>query len=393
MPLKNFWQINFQIDQARMDKLAVYIHWPYCARICPYCDFNVYKRREDDTLLPAILQDLSYWRELSGPREISSIHFGGGTPSLMHPTQVGAVINQVDKLWGLGTVEIALEANPHEMNAADWHGYKEAGLNRLSLGVQSFQDSALKLLGRDHDGATALSALSLAMDIFPNVSADLIFGWAGQTLEELDHDLETLLSLKIPHISTYQLTIEDGTAFARAEARGLNRAVSSDQSADFYERVAGRLKANEFRHYEVSNFAISDYESEHNLAYWRGIDYVGVGPGAHGRITRDGVRQATVAYLSPRAYTDAASTASTGIESIERLSPHDWASEYLLMGLRIDEGISLSRFSELAGKNLPELELEHLISDGYLLRSGDKIIATQAGRFVLNAVTEALLIP
>jgi len=309
-----------------MEKLAVYIHWPYCARICPYCDFNVYKRRDDDTLLPAILKDLENWRKMSGPRHISSIHFGGGTPSLMRPAQIGAVIERIDKLWDLSDIEIALEANPHEMNADDWKDYRAAGLTRMSLGVQSFHDEALEFLGRDHDGAAALAALDLALEIFPSVSADLIFGWAGQTEADLALDLSTLLSAGTPHISTYQLTIEEGTAFAKAEGRGQVRAVNSDLSADFYEQVQIRLRGAAFDHYEVSNFAKPGHRSQHNLAYWHGLDYVGVGPGAHGRITKDGARQATIAHMTPGAYVRSVAGTGTGIDVVETLSGADWAA-------------------------------------------------------------------
>ena len=375
-----------------MESLAVYIHWPYCARICPYCDFNVYKRREDMALLPAILKDLSHWRNLSGPRKISSIHFGGGTPSLMTPSQVGAVIEQVDKLWGAGEIEIALEANPHEMNAQDWKGYRDAGLNRLSLGLQSFNDDALKLLGRDHDGQTARAALNLALDVFPNVSADLIFGWAGQTEPMLNTDLEILLGASVPHISTYQLTIEDGTAFAKAEGRGQNRAVNSDVSADYYDVVCAALGTAGFAHYEVSNFAKPGHESQHNLAYWHGADYVGVGPGAHGRMTVDGKRAATIAHLTPHAYSASVLETGSGIESQEKLSQSDWAAEYLLMGLRIEAGISLSKYRKIAGQDLNEIELRHLMEDGLLIRDGDRLMASAEGRLVLNRVTENLLL-
>jgi len=375
-----------------MDKLAVYIHWPYCARICPYCDFNVYKRREDDTLLPAILADLAHSREMSGPREVTSIHFGGGTPSLMTPAQVGAVIDEASKLWSIGEIEIALEANPHEMNGEDWRGYRAAGLNRLSLGLQSFNDEALSFLGRDHDGSTAQAALNLAMEIFPSVSADLIFGWAGQTQQVLSADLSKLLGAAIPHISTYQLTIEDGTAFAKAESRGQTRAVDSDLSADLYDQVRDTLIISGFDHYEVSNFAKPGHRSRHNLAYWQGLDYVGVGPGAHGRITRDGTRQATIAHKTPGAYATAATETGSGIDSHEGLSGPDWAAEYLLMGLRMEDGISLNQYSKLAGSNLDSAEISHLIRDGLLLRKDDCLSATAEGRLVLNAVTERLLL-
>lgn len=375
-----------------MEQLAVYIHWPYCARICPYCDFNVYKRRDDAVLLPAILEDLTHWRDLSGPREVTSIHFGGGTPSLMSPSQVKGVIEQVDKLWGLDDIEIALEANPHEMNAEDWRGYRAAGLNRLSLGVQSFHDGALKRLGRDHDGATARAALDLAMDIFPSVSADLIFGWAGQTLELLNDDISILLKAGLPHLSTYQLTIEDGTAFAKAEERGSTRAVGPDVSADLYDHLRTQLIRSGFDHYEVSNFARRGHQSEHNLAYWTARDYVGVGPGAHGRITREGVRHATIAQLTPGAYVKSVKDTGSGIDSQDALSGEDWAAEYLLMGLRIDTGISLSQFSHLAGYALNAKEIGFLAADGWLVQDGDRLYATPEGRIVLNAVTERLLL-
>ena len=375
-----------------MEKLAVYIHWPYCARICPYCDFNVFKRRDDDVLLPAILADMKHWRDMSGPRDVTSIHFGGGTPSLMTPSQVGAVINAVSSLWGAGSIEIALEANPHEMNTDDWRGYAAAGLNRMSLGVQSFNDDALSFLGRDHDGGTARAALDLAMDIFPSVSTDLIFGWAGQTKSELSTDLSTLVSAGVPHISTYQLTIEDDTAFAKAETRGQTRAVGPDLSADLYDQVRETLGASGFDHYEVSNFAKPGHRSRHNLAYWQGLDYVGVGPGAHGRITIDGTRRATIAHLTPGAYAQGVTETGAGVDTHESLSGADWAAEYLLMGLRIKDGISLSRFADLAGSRLNASELDHLIQTGLLRREGDTLSATGNGRLVLNAVTEQLLL-
>ena len=375
-----------------MDKLAVYIHWPYCARICPYCDFNVYKRKNDTALLPAILADLEHWRELSGPRDVTSIHFGGGTPSLMTAAQIAAVIETVERLWGFGDIEIALEANPHEMNADIWRDYHAAGLNRMSLGVQSFNDEALAFLGRDHNGGAARKALDLALEIFPSVSADLIFGWVGQSQAELDHDLSVLLEAGTPHISTYQLTIEDGTAFARAETRGQIRAVSAELSADFYEYVRTVLTASNLNHYEVSNFAKAGHQSQHNLAYWHGRDYVGVGPGAHGRLTRDNQRQATITHLTPAAYAKAVTASGTGIDILENLDGPAWAAEYLLMGLRIKEGISLSRYESLSASKLNSSELRYLIEDKLLIQEGDRLSATPNGRLVLNAVTERLLL-
>ncbi len=375
------------------DGLAVYIHWPYCARICPYCDFNVYKQKDDAGLTPSILSDLKGWREWSGPRDISSIHFGGGTPSLMSADDISKIIAQVKTLWGLSeTCEIAIEANPHDANEAKWQAYRQAGINRLSLGVQSFHDPALKLLGRDHDAEAAQAALKLAVDIFPSVSLDIIFGWAGQTEELLQADLDIALTSGAQHISTYQLTIEDGTAFAKAEARGDIKAVDSDKSADFYDLVRERLTSEGFDHYEVSNFAKPNHRSQHNLAYWQGLDYVGVGPGAHGRLTVEGTRYATIAAMRPKEYQERVAASGLGIAEKDPLSRTAWAEEYLLMGLRIEEGISISRFKEISGDDLPNTVIQDLSDDALIFRESDRLKATSKGRLLLNSVTEMLLL-
>lgn len=375
-----------------MPPLAVYIHWPYCARICPYCDFNVYKQKRDDALLSAIIGDLKSWRVRSGPREIISIHFGGGTPSLMSAADVSALIDTVKTLWGLAAnTEIAIEANPGDADKALWNGYSAAGINRLSLGVQSFDDAVLKRLGRDHDGAGAKAALELAMSIFPGVSADMIFGHIGQTVSHLDVELETLLSFNLPHISAYQLTIEEGTAFARAEARGQRRAVDGDTSADLYERVCETLGGEGYNAYEVSNHAKTGHQSRHNLAYWQGHDYVGVGPGAHGRLTVDGIKYAAIAALSPDVYGARVAKTGSGLETNEPLSPEDRASEYLMMGLRIKEGISLATYTHYAGTRLSQAHITALENMGLIVQKGDRLAATRAGRLVLNTVSAKLL--
>ena len=375
------------------NNLAVYIHWPYCARICPYCDFNVYKQKTDAGLTPSILSDLKGWREWGGPRDVSSIHFGGGTPSLMSAEDISKTISQIKNLWGLNEAcEIAIEANPHDADDAKWKAYREAGINRLSLGVQSFHDPALKLLGRDHDAAAARDALKLAIDIFPSVSLDIIFGWAGQSEALLQADLDIALSSGAQHISTYQLTIEEGTAFAKAEARGDIKAVDSDKSADFYDLVRERLMAEGFEHYEVSNFAKPSHHSQHNLAYWQGRDYVGVGPGAHGRMTVEGTRYATIAEMRPKDYQDKVQATGLGIVEKEALSPTAWAEEYLLMGLRIEEGISLARFKEISGGKLSSEIIQEFVENNLLTQVGDKIKATSQGRLLLNSITEKLLV-
>ncbi len=373
--------------------LAVYIHWPYCARICPYCDFNVYKQKDDIGLIGSIAADLNGWRDWSGPREVTSVHFGGGTPSLMTGRDIAAIVETARSLWELsGTCEIALEANPNDADAELWKAYRQAGVNRLSLGVQTFHKPALKLLGRDHSAEEAKAALDMAVEIFPAVSLDLIFGWRGQTEDLLQQDLDIALASGVQHISAYQLTIEEGTAFAKAEARGDMKAVDGDRSADFYDLVRGRLTSQGFDHYEVSNFAKPGHRSRHNLAYWQGRDYVGVGPGAHGRLTVDGTRYATIAAMRPADYRKRVAETDLGIAEKERLSHEAWAEEYLLMGLRIEEGISASRFEEIAGRELPERVIAELSDDGLVERNGDNLKATPEGRLVLNTVTEKLLL-
>lgn len=372
--------------------LAVYIHWPYCARICPYCDFNVYKQKSDLDLTKAILTGLSGWRNWSGPRNITSIHFGGGTPSLMSAADIAKIIAHIKALWGLDNdCEIAIEANPSDADEDKWVAYAKEGITRLSLGVQSFHEPALKLLGRDHGASQAKAACQIARQIFSSISFDLIFGWEGQTQGLLNRDLETALSYRPDHLSAYQLTIEPDTAFARSEARGQRKAVSDDLSAEFYEQVAKGLTAAAYHHYEVSNFAKAGHRSQHNLAYWRGQDYVGVGPGAHGRMTIDGQRFATIAALRPNDYIAAAQKEGLGLAEKEPLTAQGWGDEYVLMGLRIDEGISLTRYQGITGQRLPSETINTLTQEGYLVQNGDNLKASPKGRFVLNKITEELL--
>jgi len=354
---------------------SLYVHWPYCARICPYCDFNVHKQRPDSDLLPAILDDMSHQRALTGPRILGSLHLGGGTPSLMEPAQVAAIINHAAGLWGLDpSAEIALEANPSLLDAARITAFRDAGINRLSLGVQTFHDSGLALLGRDHSGEQAARVAATALALIPNTSLDLIFGWHGQTLAMWQHDLNTALALGPPHISTYQLTIEPDTAFARAVSRGQSRAVDSDTSADFYDAARATLSA--YEHYEVSNFAKPGHQSRHNLSYWRGHDYIGVGPGAHGRLTLDGTRHATVTPLHPKTY------AETPRPTLDPLTPDDVLTERILMGLRTTEGIALTELPA-------HLDWSHY-SD-YLVQRDDRLVATPAGRPLLDSLTTLLI--
>ena len=375
------------------EPLAVYLHWPYCARICPYCDFNVHLDRragEAEALVESIITDLQSWRDWTGPREIGSIHFGGGTPSLLSGRQLSTLIKTVQSLWTVSDAEIAIEANPNDVTAERLEAWSKAGLTRLSLGVQSFDDDVLKRLGRDHDGAAARRAVEQSVSIFPSVSVDLIFGVIGEEEGRLSSDLDALLEVGVPHISTYQLTIEPGTAFARAEARGDVRAVDEEESAAGFSLIQSTLGARGYRHYEVSNFAKPDHESRHNLAYWRGYDYVGVGPGAHGRLWTDMGRVATETALRPADYIKRVQKTGLGLSEQETLSSEAAAEEYVLMGLRIEEGLSLQRVEAIRERALsvdPEL-----IEEGWLSVEGDRLRATPKGRMVLDALTRALLV-
>lgn len=382
---------SVEIDSGENAPLSVYVHWPYCARICPYCDFNVYKNKPDSDLTASIIADLKAWRELTGPRKIQSLHFGGGTPSLMRAHDIAHIIETVGHVWHYcDTPEIALEANPADAHKARWTEFKQAGINRLSLGVQSFNDTALKLLGRDHNADEARKALALCAETFEAFSLDLIYGWSGQDTALLHSDIETALRYNPPHISAYQLTIEDNTAFGRALGRGDNRAVNADESANFFETVAAQLTQAGYNHYEISNFAKSGFESRHNLGYWEGQDYVGVGPGAHGRYTQNYIRHATICESNPALYSQRVKEQGIGLKDIQALSRTERSDEYLIMGLRISKGISLARYEQLGG-TLNQAAMAYLIQDGFLQIRDNHLQASAKGRLVLNHLTQQLL--
>lgn len=386
-----------------MNNIGLYIHWPYCVRICPYCDFNIYKNKADTEteLVAAMLADMEYWRKMSGPRNLVSIHFGGGTPSLLAASNLQKLIETAQELWSPSNdLEIGLEANPKDINQQTLTAWRDAGIERLSIGVQSFNDETLKFLGRDHDGQTARRALELAADIMPRVSADLIYGFTNATSEILRDDLQTVLASGVSHISTYQLTIEQKTAFGQAEKRGIPKAVNSDASADLFEQVIRTLTAKGFDQYEVSNFAKEDAKSRHNLLYWQGGDYAGIGPGAHGRLTTnaahgrltaDGKRTATIAALKPKDYIEAVENTGHGMVEQEPLSPQSWAEEYVLMGMRISEGISLSHYRKISGNTLAPEKIVQYEKAGLLKQDGDQLSATPKGRLVLDTLCHELL--
>jgi oxygen-independent coproporphyrinogen-3 oxidase len=360
------------------------------APLCPYCDFNIYKDKPElaADLTEAILKDLESWREASGPRSLASLHFGGGTPSLMQHRHMAAIIQKVQTLWTpQGNMEVALEANPGDISTESLASWKAVGIERLSIGVQSFDDEVLQFLGRNHDSETARRALELAVASMPFVSADMIYGWVGQASKHWQQELDTVLTFAPGHISAYQLTIEEKTAFAMAERRGQARAVDTDMSADLFE-LAGRVLGEAgYDRYEVSNFAKTRADqSRHNKLYWQGEDYVGVGPGAHGRLTVNTQRMATVSALKPRDYIDQGASYKSTLTAHENMESSARAEEYVLMGLRVSEGISLARFHTLAGFELSHEVMTPLVTDGLLIHKGDRLWASEQGRLVFHAL-------
>jgi oxygen-independent coproporphyrinogen-3 oxidase len=375
--------------------LAVYVHWPYCARICPYCDFAVVRDRgrtdEQARLAAAIVADLEIQRALTGPRRLTSIFFGGGTPSLMDPDQAAAVIEAARRLWTpAGDLEIGLEANPTDAETGRFAAFAAAGVERLSLGVQALDDAALKMLGRNHGVAEARRAAALAGRLFPRLSIDLIYARPGQTSEAWAAELREAIAWGAGHISPYQLTIETGTPFDRAVARGTLSPPGEDQAGELFETTQAVLEAAGFDAYEVSNHARdAASRSRHNLAYWTGVDYLGVGPGAHGRITAEEGRLATLAPARIVDYLAAIEAGGPGFGAGERLSAVETAEERLLLGLRIDAGLGFGEVAAL-GLTPQDRRVVDLVELGLLADDPQRLRATRRGRLVLDRLTASL---
>jgi oxygen-independent coproporphyrinogen-3 oxidase len=379
--------------------LGVYVHWPYCARICPYCDFNVVRDRgrtdEQQALADAIVADLVAQRALTGDQPLLSIFFGGGTPSLMDPAQVARVIDTAKVLWRPAPdLEISLEANPTDAEADRFAALADAGVQRLSLGVQALDDAALKALGRNHDAGAARRAIAAATRAFPRLSIDLIYARPGQTDAAWRAELSEAIALGPEHVSPYQLTIEHGTAFDRAVGRGTLVVPDEDLAATLFETTQEILEAAGFDAYEVSNHARGEAaRSRHNLVYWRGRDYVGVGPGAHGRLTLPanpglGGRAATIAHRAIKTYVAAVADTGVGFER-EILAAEEAAEERLVLGLRIDEGVGFDEMAPLGlSPSLPKVR--DLVEAGLLADDSNRLRATRTGRLVLDRLTGTL---
>jgi oxygen-independent coproporphyrinogen-3 oxidase len=383
-----------------MEPLALYIHWPFCLAKCPYCDFNshVRERIPQARFRAALCRELAWQAAQLGRRPLSSIFFGGGTPSLMEPETVAALISDARTLFDpLEAMEVTLEANPTSVEAARFAALRDAGVNRVSIGVQSLDPAALRLLGRQHSAAQAVAAVAMARAIFPRISFDLIYARPGQSISAWRAELREALALSADHVSLYQLTIEPGTKFAAMHSRGDIVLPDADEAAALYEATGEEAEAFGLLAYEVSNYATEGGESRHNLTYWRYGDYAGIGPGAHGRLPIEGGGiVATLRHRAPETWAERVERDGHGTAAEMALAPLERAREMLLMGLRLAEGIDTCRFHRRTGLALkaaldPSV-LEQALGEGYLEWCDRRLRATPAGRLRLDALLAALVL-
>lgn len=375
---------------------GLYIHWPFCQAKCPYCNFNSHVSAQIDQArwCKALLAELDRVGAETQGRVLNSIFFGGGTPSLMDPDLVAALIERAAQLWPQANdMEITLEANPTSVEAGRFAAYRAGGVNRVSMGIQALNDEDLRRLGRLHSVAEARAAFDVARTHFDRVSFDLIYARQDQTLEAWEAELREALSMAIDHLSLYQLTIETGTAFGDRYAKGKLRGLPHDDlAADMYQRTGEICTEAGLEGYEVSNYAKLGSESRHNLIYWRYGDYAGIGPGAHGRLTLGGQRHATEQWRNPNKWLEAAEAGAA--EGQRRsISLADQSDEMMMMGLRLASGVDLDRWGALSQRNLNEERISHMEEIGMLRREGSsRLFATQNGRMVLNTLLAEILV-
>lgn len=373
---------------------GLYIHWPFCQSKCPYCDFNshVAGRIDQGRWLQAYLAEIDRAAQDTAGLRLRSVFFGGGTPSLMDPETVLAILDRVRANWPVANDwEVTLEANPGSADAARFRAFRAAGVNRLSMGVQALNDEDLKRLGRLHTLADAMAAFDIAKACYDRVSFDLIYARQDQTPDDWAQELTRALDMAVDHLSLYQLTIEDGTAFGDRHARGGLRGLpDEDRSVALYEITQELCETAGLPAYEVSNHARHGAQSQHNLIYWRGGDYAGVGPGAHGRVTLGGRRWATEALKHPWAWLDAVEKRGTGELPRDEIAPIERAQEYILMSLRLNEGLDPARLEAISGLSLPSAALTDLCALGLITADHGGVRTTPQGRMVLNAVIRRL---
>ncbi|HVY19146.1 MAG TPA: radical SAM family heme chaperone HemW [Bauldia sp.] len=374
---------------------GVYVHWPFCAAKCPYCDFNSHVRHsppDQARYAGAFVREIARTAERAPGRTVTSIFLGGGTPSLMEPATVGTILEAIAAHWPVASdAEVTMEANPSSVEAERFRGYRAAGVNRVSLGVQALNDRDLKLLGRLHDTATALRAVETARATFPRMSFDLIYARPNQTPEMWSAELKQALALAADHLSLYQLTIEEGTPFFALHKAGKLKTPDEDTAADLYAVTQEVTAAAGLPAYEISNHAMPGAESRHNLVYWRYGEYAGIGPGAHGRLLLADGRHATATEKVPEAWLAKVEAWGDGVIVDDLLTPEEEGDEMLLMGLRLAEGIDLTRYRKFAGRSLDESRLRELVAHGMVEQApGERLKATRAGFAVLDAVVADL---
>lgn len=374
---------------------GLYVHWPFCLKKCPYCDFNSHVREGVDHARwrAALLAELEHVAGRFDHAPLDSIFFGGGTPSLMAPETAGAVIERAVDLFGARPgLEITLEANPTSIERDKFAAFRVAGVNRVSVGVQALNDADLQFLGRQHSAAEARAALDVAFATFERVSFDLIYARPGQGLKAWQAELGEALALGAHHLSLYQLTIEPGTEFGKRAALGQLPLADADGAADLFEWTQEHMEALGFGAYETSNHACGlDDRSRHNLVYWRMGAYAGIGPGAHGRLWADGVRLGTETERVPERWLEAVETRGSGLKDAEPVDVQAHAEEVLMMGLRLTEGVPLPRLEALAPGLIDPRALEDLEAGGFVVRQNERLCATRAGRPVLNEILRRLL--
>jgi oxygen-independent coproporphyrinogen-3 oxidase len=374
---------------------AVYVHWPFCLSKCPYCDFNSHVRHggvDEARFVRAYEAEIAATAARVPGRIVSSIFFGGGTPSLMQPSSVQAILDSIGKHWSVAPdVEVTLEANPTSVEATRFRGYRTAGVNRVSLGVQALDDAALKELGRLHTAQEALDAVAVARSIFDRYSFDLIYARPQQSLDAWAAELKRAIAEAAEHLSLYQLTIEPDTPFFGLQKAGKLIVPGEDLARDLYDLTQTVCSKAGLPAYEISNHARPGAECRHNMVYWRGHDYAGVGPGAHGRLTIDGRRVATATEKRPEAWLMRVEETGTGFTVDEKLTSGEAADEYLLMGLRLAEGIDTARYSALSGRNLDPKRISILREEGAVETTTDgRLRVTKSGFPLLDAVVADL---
>ena len=375
-----------------MIPLSLYIHWPFCKSKCPYCDFNSHVRDSinEAAWQDALLRELDYWAAQTQGRRLASIFFGGGTPSLMPPATTGALIARAKQVWSASDdLEVTLEANPTSVEASKLRDFKAAGVNRLSMGVQSLNDADLKSLGRQHSAGEAMAAIETATSIFERFSFDLIYARMGQTVEQWQAELKQALRFKPRHLSVYQLTIEPGTQFHTLHQRGELVTPDEELGSALYEVTQDILEEAGMPAYEISNHAVPGQECRHNLTYWRYEDYVGIGPGAHGRATVNGTKLATRTHRAPEEWLERTLRDGHGLTEQTPVPAAEQKDEMLLMGLRLSEGIARKKLDEY-GIRLNPAKLATLTRHGLIKLDDEKLVATREGRLRLNALIAEL---